>query len=334
MHRRTRLATLAAGAALALLWTTAAAAQTGADFFKGKTVTYVIATSPGGGYDTYGRLISEFMQRHLPGSTFVVKNVPGAGHLVGANSIYSAEPDGLTIGMFNTGILYSQLIGHKGVKFDLKKMSWIGKASADPHVIVVAKHAPVKTLEELKASKNELKFASGGVGSTAYVELLLMIEAMKLPIKVLTGYNGNEEQLAMRRGEIDGSMGSRSTWEQFVKDGFGRFVGQFGGKHKDVPQVMSYANDARTKSIVSLIQVPGDIARLTAGPPGIPADRLEALRTALRKAMEDPEMQAKAEKIGRPLEPAYGEDVAKMMAMALDQSPQAITVLKEAMGTP
>ena len=90
-----------------------ACAQTGADFYKGKTVTYIAATSPGGGYDLYGRLVAEFMQKHLPGSTFVVKNVPGAGHIVGANTIYASKPDGLTIGIFNTGLIYNQLLASR-----------------------------------------------------------------------------------------------------------------------------------------------------------------------------------------------------------------------------
>ena len=81
------------------------------DFFNGKTVNYIVATDPGGGYDTNGRLVAEFMQKHLPGSTFVVQNMPGAGHLIGANYIYASEPDGLTIGTFNTGLIYSQLVG-------------------------------------------------------------------------------------------------------------------------------------------------------------------------------------------------------------------------------
>src|SRR4029079_16888241 len=84
-----------------------AAAQSGADFFKGKTVTYIVSTAPGGGYDLYGRLVSEYMQRYLPGSTFVVKNIPGAGHMIGANTIYASKADGLTIGTFNTGLIYN-----------------------------------------------------------------------------------------------------------------------------------------------------------------------------------------------------------------------------------
>jgi tripartite-type tricarboxylate transporter receptor subunit TctC len=88
-----------------------ALAQGGADYFKGKTVTYIIATAPGGGYDLYGRLVAEYMQRYLPGSTFVVRNLPGAGHLVGTNTIFASRPDGLTIGTFNTGLIYNQLVG-------------------------------------------------------------------------------------------------------------------------------------------------------------------------------------------------------------------------------
>src|ERR687898_1689453 len=110
---------LAAGAvAAAVLAAGAAQAQTGADFYKGKTVTYIVSTAPGGGFDLYGRLISEYMQKYLPGSTFVVKNVPGAGHLIGTNTIYSSKPDGLTIGNFNNGLIYNQLIKTEGVKFD------------------------------------------------------------------------------------------------------------------------------------------------------------------------------------------------------------------------
>src|SRR5262245_65884100 len=111
-----------------------AQAQTGAAFYKDKTVNYIVATAPGGGYDTYGRLVAEYMQKYLPGSTFLVKNMPGAGHLVGTNTIYASRADGLTIGTFNTGLIYNQLLWLEGVRFDLTRMSWIGKAGSDPRV--------------------------------------------------------------------------------------------------------------------------------------------------------------------------------------------------------
>src|SRR5690349_2217473 len=132
-----------------------ATAQDAREFFKGKTVTYVVATAAGGGYDLYGRLTAEYMQRYLPGSTFVVKNMPGAGHLIGANFVGSARADGLTMGTFNTGLIYSQLAQIDGLRIDLTKMSWIGKAGTDPRTIVMAAHTPYKTLDEIRMAKEE-----------------------------------------------------------------------------------------------------------------------------------------------------------------------------------
>jgi tripartite-type tricarboxylate transporter receptor subunit TctC len=311
-----------------------ATAQTGADFYKGKTVTYIVATAPGGGFDLYGRLVSEYMQRYLPGSTFVVKNIPGAGHLIGTNTIYASKPDGLTIGTFSTGLLYNQLVKLDGVQFDLEKMSWIGKASSDPRVMTLGAQVPIKSYQELQENKQPLNFSTSGIGSAAYVETVMLTRALKLPAKILTGYQGTDDHLAIRRGEVHGSISSRSSWEAFVKNGYGHFVVQIGGNHPDVPQLASLVTDPAAKALVALVQSQGDISRLTAGPPSIPQDRLDALRTAYRKAMEDPDMQAKAAKLERPLEPAYGEDVARMVKAALTQSPETITLLKEALEPP
>jgi len=302
-----------------------------ADFYKDKTVTYIVATAPGGGYDTYGRLVAEYMQKYLPGSTFVVKNMPGAGHLVGTNALYASRPDGLTIGTFNTGLIYNQLVALDGVRFDLTKMSWIGKAGSDPRVILIAAQSPIKSFADLKASNTTVNFATAGVGSASYVETVIMLNGLKLPIKVLTGYNGNDDQLAMRRGEIVGSVGSRSTYEEFAKNGYGRMIVQIGGRSTDVPQLMPMMTDQKAKTLIALIQSQGDIARLTAGPPGIPPTRLATLRDAYRKALEDKELQAKAEKLERPVEPGYGDDVLNAVKEALNQTPETIGVLKEAL---
>ncbi len=319
--------------AAAALLATPAFAQQGAEFFKGKTVSYIIATAPGGGYDTYGRLVAEYMQKHLPGSTFVVRNMPGAGHVIGANALYASRPDGLTIGSFNTGLIYGQLTGLEGIRFDLTKMSWIGKASSDPRVFVVANQSPIKTFEEFRSQTNPVVMSTAGIGSASYVETVMLTNALRLPVKVVTGYNGNDDQLAMRRGEVQGSIASRSTYEQFVKNGYGRFIIQIGGNDKDVPQLASMVSDPAAQKLITLVQSQVDILRFTAGPPGIPADRLEALRAAYRKALEDPELQEKAGKLDRPVEPLYGEDVAKAVREALNQTPETIAILKAAMTT-
>ena len=329
-HRTTLGARLAA-AGLSLGLAAPVLAAYPADFYKGKTVTYVVATAAGGGYDTYGRLVADFMQKYLPGSTFVVKNVPGAGHLIGANAIYASKPDGLTIGTFNTGLIYSQMIGREGVKFDLTRMSWIGKAASEPRSFVISSKSPIKSFKDLQESKQAVNFAAAGVGSASFVETRIMSDALKLPIKVISGYSGNEDMMAMRRDEITGIVASRSSFEEFVKNGYGRFIAQVGGKHQDVPQLSSLVTDPDARTLVALIHSQGEIARLTAGPPGIPKDRLEALRAAYRKAMEDKELQARAAKLGLPLDPGYGDDVLNQVRTALDQPPATVALLARIM---
>ena len=334
MNSVARPGLLITGALIASVGSDAAFAQTGADFYKGKTVTYIASTAPGGGYDKYGRLVAEFMQKHLPGSTFVVKNVPGAGHLIGANTIYASKPDGLTIGIFNTGLIYNQIIKKEGVQFDLAKMSWVGKAASGPHVMVIAAQSPIKTFRDLQAQQEPVKFATGGIGSDVYAEVSMISKVFKLPINLLTGYNGGEELLAMRRGEVTGSMGSRSSLTQFVRNGYGRLIIQIGGDDQDVPQLSSMVTDSAGQALVALIRSQTEIGRLTAGPPGIPEDRLNALRDSYRKALEDAELLAKAQKLEIPIDPAYGDTVLKMVKEALDQPPETITLIKEALEKP
>lgn len=331
LNFRRLLFTLSTTAMALGLGSTAIHAQAPADFFKGKTLTYVVATAPGGGYDSYARLITEYMQKNLPGVTIVVKNMPGAGHLIGANFIYGAKPDGLTIGTFNTGLIYNQLVDRQGTKLDLTKMSWIGKATAEPRMLVIAQQSPIKTFADLRASPIPITFATSGIGSANYVETTMLTNALKLPARVLTGYNGNDDQLAMRRGEVGATLGSRSSFEQFVKNGYGRFIAQIGGKDTDVPQLSSLVKDQAALSLIALVQSQGDIARLTAGPPGIPQPALDALRTAYRKALEDKELQEKARKLERPVEPGYGDDVRQAIVTALKQSPDTIALLAQAL---
>ena len=139
---------------------------------------------------------------------------------------------------------------------------------------------------------------------------------------------------AMRRGEIHGAIASRSSYEGFVANGYGRFIAQIGGKDTDVPQVTTLTQDANAKRLLALVQSQGDISRLTAGPPDMPADRLATLRAAYRKTMEDKDAQSKAEKLGRPLEPAYGDEVLAQIRAALAQAPETIALLKETMSAP
>jgi tripartite-type tricarboxylate transporter receptor subunit TctC len=311
-------------------------AQAPAEFYKGKTLTYVVATAPGGGYDNYGRLISEFMHKNMPGTTVIVKNMPGAGHLIGANFIYSAKPDGLTVGTFNTGLIYNQLIDRQGIKLDLTKMSWIGKAASDPRVMIVAdQNKEITSFDTLLRKGEPFKIAVSGVGASNYNETQMMMQALGLNIKPIAGYNGNEDQMAMRRGEIDLGFGSISAFEGFFKNGYGKPLFAVGGKTGDVPQLRNLVKNPSKEgsAIIALIESQGEIARLTAGPPDIPADRLAYLRDNYKKALEDPELKQRAEKLGIPVEPAYGDDVGKLVKAALDQSPETVTLITKILNT-
>lgn len=325
-----RMTALGLGVGLVML-AGSAAAQEGPDFFKGKTVNYIVATAPGGGYDTNGRLVAQFMQKHLPGSTFVVQNMPGAGHLIGANFVYASDPDGLTFGTFNTGLIYGQLAGNPGIKFDLAQMSWIGKVSSDPRVVVVSKDSGINSYEDLVKLQEPIKFASAGVGSASTIETTMLVKALGLKIQVVSGYNGSDDQLAMRRGEVQGIIGSRSTFQPFVDAGNGKFIAQIGGSETDIPQLASLVNNDDAKRVIALVESQSDISRLTAGPADIPADRLKTLRDAYAAATSDPEFLAKAKEIGVPVDPKIGDDVGNLVKGAMNQTPEVVDFLKQSL---
>src|ERR1700722_7627012 len=319
---------------IALLWlgvSRVEAAESAADFYKGKTISYIVATSPGGGYDSYGRLVARYMNKYLPGSKIIIRNMPGAGHVIGANTIYASRPDGLTIGTFNTGLIYLQLLQESGVRFDLAKMSWIGKAASDTRVLVLSKTSGVKSVQELfDRSRPPLKLFAAGVGSAGYIDTRLAIAAIHLNVQLIPGYNGSEGTMSMLRGETQGTIGSESSYSQFVGDGNGFYALEAGGGGGKIPQADQFAKDDNAKRLLKMIAAESDVARLTAGPPGIPADRLELLRTVYMKALADPQLLADAKKMDAPIAPANGEHVQQVISTALQQTPQNLQLLTQA----
>jgi tripartite-type tricarboxylate transporter receptor subunit TctC len=321
---------LAFGAIAALALGSAAIAQDNP--FDGERITYIITTDPGGGYDTYGRLVAKYLERHLPGTQFVVENIPGAGHIVGTNQLFASEPDGLTIGTFNTGLINSQLLQREGIQFDLSQMSWIGKAASDTRSLVVSTDCPYQSIEEMQAASEPIKMAAAGVGSAAYIDTLLIAEALGLNFEIIPGFEGNEGEMSMMRGEVCGQVGTTSSLKPFVENGNGKFVLQVGGTSEEgVPQASEVAANERGKAIIAIIEAQSELGRFTAGPPGIPEDRLQALRDAYMAALADPELLAEAEQLDIPIDPAPGDEVAGLVQAALNQSPETLTLLQEIM---
>ncbi len=310
-----------------------AAANPDLDFYKGKVLNYIVATTPGGGYDAYARVIGKYMQKYLPGSTVIIKNLPGAGHIIGANETYLAKPNGLTIGTFNTGLIYSQIVGQAGVRFDLGKYSWIGKAATDPRVLVVSIKSPYKRFEDVIESKEPLKIANAGVGTLGYHEGLITSIATGAKIKQIPGYSGREAEMAIIRGEVDGQLASYQSLLWFIQAKECRVLLQIGGKKhkdlKDVPSAEDLKLSPQGKKLMAIIVSTVDLARLTAAPPNVPPGRLKVLRDAYQKALNDPQLIADGKKMLLDFDPAFGEDVQKRVMNVLNQPPENIALLKK-----
>ncbi len=316
--------------ALAAAMIAALAGQALADgYYHGKTLTYIIATSPGGGYDTYGRLIGSYLGKKLGAAKVIFRNIPGAGHIIGANTIYASPPDGLTIGTFNTGLIYAQIMHQQGIQFDLNKFSWIGKASSDARAIVLASNSGLKSFDDLEASKTPVLFAVSGVGSANYTETKMLADGFDLNIKIVPGFNGNEGEMSMMRGEVVGQVASYELLANFVANGNGFYALLIGGSGK--PQAADYATTDKARSIVSLIDATSNLGRLTAAPPGVDPAVLEELRNAYMAVTQDPTFLADAKKLKLQIDPERGDKVAQQVAAALQQSPDTVKIISAAL---
>ena len=315
------------------------AASSALDFYKGKVIDYIVATTPGGGYDAYARLIGRYMQKYIPGSTIIVKNVPGAGHIVGANETCFAKPDGLTIGTFDKGLVISQLIGLKGVRFDMAKFNYIGKATSEPRIMVVGKKSPYKTIKEFMESKETIRMGTSGVGSSAHNETLIFIAATGARhLKAVPGYPGNDLNMAIMRGDVGATINSYDNLFNFIREGEARVLLKFTKKNitgldnANLPTVWDVITSEKGRKLLAVVAQLGEIGRLTTAPPNVPADRLAVLRDAYKKALTDPELIKEGQKEGFEFDPGYGDDVLKLVKNALNQPAENVALLKEIIG--
>jgi tripartite-type tricarboxylate transporter receptor subunit TctC len=319
------------------LTATAAVAQSGADFYKGKTLTYIVTTEPGGGHDYYARLMARHMEKQLPGVTIIVKNVPGAGHMIGTNMLYGAKPDGLTIGTFSTGVTYAQVVGLEGAKFDLTKMEWIGKQASDTRVLFMSSNAPYKNWDDVINTKRTIMIGSTGIGSGGYNESYMLAHAWNLDMKVLPGYSGDQQYMAMARGEMDGRViGASTVMEDSSGIDPGVGVIQFGEALPNVTDGLKIAGTPLQKTVAGIMQSQSEIYRLVAAPPGTPKARLDSLREAFKKAHMSPEYRAEATAANRPFDekPMEADEVSRLVKLAIDVGPDMTNLLKQITAKP
>jgi tripartite-type tricarboxylate transporter receptor subunit TctC len=293
------------------------------DFFRGKRMTYIVGTKPGGGYDTFARLIAKHLVKHLPVESVTVKNVPGAGHLIGARHTFTAKPDGLTIGTFNTGLIYTQMLGLEEIGIDLRQFNWIGKADSEPRVFVVGASSGIQKISQLKQRNKEFPVASSGRTSASNIEMAMVQQALGLSIKPVHGYSGGDGELAIMRGDVVGTIASYSAFRNFLDQNHGRLILQMGGPADEfpgVPTLASLVTDDTGRRFARLIDDMSELSRLTAAPPGLPAARLATLRKAYMATLTDPDLLREAAVLKLTVAPLAGDQVARKVAAALDDS--------------
>jgi tripartite-type tricarboxylate transporter receptor subunit TctC len=312
-----------------------AAAGYAKPFYQGRVIKMIVATKPGGGYDYYARLLSQFMQKYLPGSTFIVKNMPGAGHVIGSNAVYKSKPNGLTLGTFNRAVGITQVAGIKGVRFDFPKFSWLGSPSSELYCYIV--HKDFKNLDDVLQAK-DFRISTSGVGSIAYLTALLFYQMIgQTNYSIGTGYAGSETDLAILRKEMDGTFGSFHSRKQMVDQGFGRIVMLIGESkppgYEDVPYIEKIVKEKKHQAVITLLKGINLVGRPFAGPPGIPADRLKILRDAFKKAVKDPALLKHAKKADRPINFVDPKKVEVWSQSLMQLAPDMVATIKKAYGT-
>jgi tripartite-type tricarboxylate transporter receptor subunit TctC len=320
-----------AAAALAVMPATMAWAQSPAEFYKGKNVDLMVGYSAGGGYDVYARMLARYIGKHIPGNpTVVVKNMDGAGSLRLANALYNALPkDGTVFGTVARGAAFDPLLGNKAAQFDASKFNWIGSANDEVSVCVAWHTAGITKIEDTF----DKELVVGGTGPSADTDQFPRIVngVLGTKMKIVTGYpGGNDVSLAMERGEVQGRCGwswssvisTRKDWYDSKK--INVLVQLSLNKHPDLPNVPLILDLAKTpeqKQILTLVFARQALGRPFLAPPGIPQDRVDALRKAFMDTMKDPEFLAEAEKAKLEITPISGEEVQKIVVDAYKVDP-------------
>jgi tripartite-type tricarboxylate transporter receptor subunit TctC len=292
----------------ALLLYVPAAAQPVAEFYKGKTVSLIVSSSTGGGYDTLARTIAKHLGKHIPGNpTVVVRNMPGAGGIVATNHLYNvAARDGTVIGGVQNNTPFEPLIGTKEAKYDATKFNWLGSPSIEVAILTVWHASTVDTLDQAKT--REVTVGASGANSTPSFYARLLNETLGTKLKIIVGYPGQTEAfLAMERGEIDGYpsvfysalMSTKPTW---IKEKKIKLLVQYGPERQpelaDVPFASDLITNSDDKLLMEAAFAPLALGRPYLMPPGVPAERVEAMRAALAATFSDREFRAEAEAIG------------------------------------
>jgi len=320
---------------LALGWSTTLLAQT--PFYQGKTLTIIVGSKAGDVYDLYPRLLAEFWTKNIPGNpNIIIQNVAGAASLIAANQVFNlSKSDGLTIAAIYPALYFDQLVKKPEVKYDWAKWNWIGSPVTSNHLLYMRADAPYKTIDDVRRATAAPKCGATGVASTGYYMPKLLEEVVGTKFDIVSGYvSGQDIDLAVERGELQCRAFTITAYfarEPFISWRTRNFVNvlfQTGSKRdarlKDSPTIYElmdrYKTNEAGRRLAKVILAGGDFGRPLVAPPGVPADRMKILRDTFDKTINDPALQAEAERRRLELDPTTAQEME--------------TLAKEVMATP
>ena len=301
-------------------------AQTPEEFYKGKQVTLIIGSGAGGGYDLYARALARHMGRHIPGNPQIVpKNLSTAGGVVASNALYNqVDKDGLTFGALTTGNLVDPLFGNPKATYEPLKFNWIGSLGKLEKICGTWYTHPVKTIDDMR--KHEVLIGGTGATSDSAVFPKVMNALIGTKLKVVQGYEpGPSLELSVEKGETEGICGIswstlKASHPEWIKGNKLNVVLQMGLTRlpdlPNVPSAIDLVSNEEDRQVLELILIPQEMGRPYVAPPGIPADRLAALRRAFEETWKDPEYLAEAQRLQMEIEPMTGAEMQKMLETA------------------
>lgn len=304
------------------------------DFYKHTSLTLVVGSDATGEYDQIGRLLMRHLGQHIPGNpTVIVQNRGGASGITAANYLYSAAPrDGSMIGTLNKSIPFYQATGVANTNYKADAFNWIGTFTRSNNLVTVMARTGIKTIQDARTKSATM--GSIGAGGTMSTYPILLNNTLGTKFKLVQGYAGAQlVDLAMQRGEVDG-RGSY-TWSDlkakrmdWLQDHKINILVQFGFEREtdlpDVPTLIDLARDDREKAVFKFISSDIPVGRPFLAPPGVPKERVEALRRAFDATMKDPDFIKDAETIGSDVKPETGEDLQSVVDQIVSTPPDIV----------
>jgi tripartite-type tricarboxylate transporter receptor subunit TctC len=329
--------------ATALCLCSGARADPIADFYKGRSISWILSAGAGGGYAAYARAFAPYFSAHIPGKpAIVIQNMPGGGGIRAMLYLDGIAPkDGTTIGLVHSSVPFAPLYGIKAANFDPRKMNWIGSIDASTGICVAWHTSGIATWQDMLKKP----FVVGGTGAGSQMETMpIMLDNLfGTKIKIISGYRGgNDIYLAMERGEVQGRCGGlissiRSTRPDWFPKKKVNVPIQIASARNplfpDTPAIGEFAKDKRTKKILKLVLAPLEMDRPILAPPGVPPERVAALRAAFHAAMNDPEFIAQTEKVHLEIREISGARVAQILNDTFAMPPDIAKAAKKAMST-